>query len=148
MTFIRPFTNHDLDACLQLFDSNTPAFFDPLERPNFLHFLEHSTVNLLVIERDGRIVACGGHALRPETVTASLCWGMVDQALHGQGIGRLLTEARLRAIREQGLARAVRISTSQHSQGFYAGLGFVLRKVTPDGHGPGLDCWDMELALI
>ncbi|MGE8411226.1 MAG: GNAT family N-acetyltransferase [Pseudomonas sp.] len=147
MNLMRPFVSSDLNACLQLFDSNTPAFFDPLERPDFLNFLEHSPRNLLVIERDGRIVACGGHALRAGTSTASLCWGMVDQTLHGQGLGRLLTEARLLAIREQGLASTVRLSTSQHSQGFYAGLGFVLLEVTPDGHGPGLDCWDMQLSL-
>ncbi|KTC37723.1 hypothetical protein AO265_21750 [Pseudomonas sp. ABAC61] len=124
---MRPFVSSDLNACLQLFDSNTPAFFDPLERPDFLNFLEHSPRNLLVIERDD--------------------WGMVDQTLHGQGLGRLLTEARLLAIREQGLASTVRLSTSQYSQGFYAGLGFVLLEVTPDGHGPGLDCWDMQLSL-
>ncbi|AZC26674.1 GNAT family N-acetyltransferase [Pseudomonas sessilinigenes] len=147
MNRIRPYQASDLAACLELFDSNTPAFFDPLERDDFKHFLEHSPGCFLVIERDRQIVACGGYAMRPEDATASLCWGMVDQTLHGQGLGQQLTQARLLAIRELGQARTVRISTSQHSQGFYANLGFVPGKITTYGHGPGLDCWDMHLTL-
>lgn len=146
MENFRPYHVQDCEACLRLFDSNTPRFFGMAERPGFQQYLLDSPA-YSVIERNGRIVACGGYAIEAEGDVASLCWGMVDQALHGQGLGRALTAARLAAIRAIPQIRAVRMSTSQHTQRFYAGFGFVPVKVTPDGHGPGIDSWDMVLRL-
>nr|BFD42054.1 GNAT family N-acetyltransferase [Pseudomonas sp. FFPRI_1] len=144
---IRPFALSDRDACLGVFDSNTPAYFDTAERAAFGDYLECSAPGYYVLEREARIVACGGYALQADGNNASLCWGMVAHGLHGQGLGRLLTEARLAVLRGLPQIAAVHISTSQHSQGFYTGLGFVVVKIIADGHGPGLDCWDMRLAL-
>lgn len=147
MQTVRSYQAGDRDACLALFDGNTPRFFDPSERADFAAWLDTSTHPYLVILRDGRIVACGGHAIEADGTSASLCWGMVAQDAHGQGLGRALTQARLDAIRAvPGVAR-VRMNTSQHTQGFYAGYGFEAVKVTPHGFGPGIDQWDMVLPL-
>ena len=147
METVRPYAACDRDACLALFDGNTPRFFDPSERAGFAAWLEASTQPYLVIERDGNIVACGGHALEAGGTVASLCWGMVAQDVHGQGLGRALTQARLDAIRAMPQVARVTMNTSQHTQGFYARFGFVGVKVTPHGIGPGLDQWDMMLQL-
>jgi len=147
MQTVRPYRAGDRDACLALFDGNTPRFFDPSERAAFAAWLDESTQPYLVILRDGRIVACGGHAIEAGGTVASLCWGMVAQDLHGQGLGRALTQARLDAIGATPGVASVRMNTSQHTQGFYAGYGFVTVKVTPDGFGPGIDQWDMVLQL-
>lgn len=61
MQTVRPYAASDRDACLALFDGNTPRFFDPSERAGFAAWLEASTQPYLLIERSGRIVACGGH---------------------------------------------------------------------------------------
>ena len=134
MQTVRPYAASDRDACLALFDGNTPRFFDPSERAGFVAWLEESTQPYLVIERDGNIVA-------------SLCWGMVAQDVHGQGLGRALTQARLDAIRTMPQVARVTMNTSQHTQQFYARFGFEPVKVTPDGFGPGIDQWDMMLRL-
>ncbi|AYM76227.1 GNAT family N-acetyltransferase [Janthinobacterium agaricidamnosum] len=151
MQTVRPYRAGDRDACLALFDGNTPRFFDPSERAAFVAWLEASTQPYLVIERavEGttRIVACGGHAIEAGGMVASLCWGMVAQDVHGQGLGRALTQARLDAIRAVPQVARVSMNTSQHTQGFYARFGFVPVKVTPDGFGPGIDQWDMMLQL-
>ena len=147
MQTVRPYQASDRDACLALFDGNTPRFFDPSERADFAAWLDTSTHPYLVILRDGRIVACGGHALEAGGSVASLCWGMVAQDVHGQGLGRALTQARLDAIRTMPQVARVTMNTSQHTQGFYARFGFVGVKVTPHGIGPGLDQWDMMLQL-
>ena len=151
MQTVRPYRAGDRDACLALFDGNTPRFFDPSERAAFVAWLEASTQPYLVIERavEGatRIVACGGHAIEAGGTVASLCWGMVAQDVHGQGLGRALTQARLDAIRAVPQVARVSMNTSQHTQGFYARFGFVPVKVTPDGFGPGIDQWDMMLQL-
>ncbi|MFA6071239.1 MAG: GNAT family N-acetyltransferase, partial [Janthinobacterium sp.] len=120
MQTVRPYQASDRDACLALFDGNTPRFFDPSERAGFVAWLEASTQPYLVIERDGNIVACGGHALEAGGTVASLCWGMVAQDVHGQGLGRALTQARLDAIRAMPQVVRVTMNTSQHTQQFYA----------------------------
>lgn len=147
MQTVRPYAAGDRDACLALFDGNTPRFFDPSERLRFAAWLDAAAQPYLVIIRDGRIVACGGHAIEADGVTASLSWGMVAQDLHGQGLGQALTQARLDAIRTMPQVARVTMNTSQHTQGFYARFGFVGVKVTPHGIGPGLDQWDMMLQL-
>ena len=151
MQTVRPYRASDRDSCLALFDGNTPRFFDLSERAGFAAWLDTSTHLYLVIERivdgDARIVACGGHALDAGGAVASLCWGMVAQDLHGQGLGRALTQARLDAIRAVPGVASVSMNTSQHTQGFYARFGFETVKVTPDGFGPGIDQWDMHLSL-
>ena len=124
-----------------------PRYFAPCERQDFANYLLHPDRgdDYLVIEHNGDIVACGGLALDNET-TAALCWGMVDGTRHRQGFGSLLSHARLAQARTLG-ARRVVLSTSQHTQGFYAGLGFAVIGVVPDGHGPGLDAVEMALEL-
>ena len=145
--FARAYAPGDRDACLRLFDGNVPAFFATSERADFEGFLDQLDAGCAyqVIECDGRIVACGGHAIEADRTTASLCWGMVDRDLQRTGLGTMLTNARLRAAAQTSGVTQVRLGTSQHTQGFYARFGFEAERVIPDGYGPGLDRWDMRL---
>lgn len=146
----RSYGPQDLAACMALFDGNTPAFFDVSERADFHAFLlEHARDwRFEVIERGGQVVACGGLRVEDGGTAASFAWGMVDNRLHGLGLGRQLTQARLARARATPGVREVRLSTSQHTQGFYAAFGFKTVAVRQDGYGPGLDAWDMVLALL
>lgn len=145
---VREYTPQDRGPCLAVFDSNVPEYFRDFERESFAAFLDDLPGPYLVIEDDdGAIVGCGGYAVVPETRAADLCWGMVRRSLHGTGLGRLLTDARLDRIRRDPAAEAVALNTSQHTRGFYERRGFVTEKVTPDGFAPGLDRCDMRLVL-
>jgi predicted GNAT family N-acyltransferase len=147
---LRPYSLRDLAACLAIFDGNAPRFFAPGERADFAGFLEalpHADQPYLVLERDGQVIGCGGLSIEPEKRQASLSWGMVARPHHGTGLGARLTAGRLALARATPGIDAVVIETSQHTQGFYARLGFAVRQVTPDGFGPGLDRWDMLLPL-
>ncbi len=145
MDIARPYAAADREACLALFDSNAPRFFDPSERAGFERFLDEMLWPYQLIEREGRVVACGGHAMEPDGRTVSLCWGMVEQGLHRQGLGRRLTEARLAAARAEPGASSVRLDTGQHTTGFYERFGFVIERVVRDGYAPGSDRFDMRL---
>jgi len=147
MPTLRPYTPTDAPACLTLFDTNVPRYFAPHERHDFANYLLHPdrAHDYLVIHHNSHIVACGGIAL-DNNHTAALCWGMVDRARHRQGLGTRLSHARLAHARTLG-AQRVTLSTSQHTQDFYAGLGFAVTHITPDGHGPGLDAVEMVLEL-
>lgn len=147
---LRPYAPRDRAACLAIFDGNMPRFFAPEERADFVAFLEalpRADWPYLVLERDGAVIGCGGLILDAPARRAGLSWGMVDVRLHGTGLGRRLTEARLALVRGMPGIAAVTMETSQHTQGFYARLGFAVQAVTPDGFGPGLDRWDMVLRL-
>ncbi|MFH7495478.1 GNAT family N-acetyltransferase, partial [Pseudomonas syringae pv. tagetis] len=75
------------------------------------------------------VVACGGYLVLSDPSVAELTWGMVDNELHGSGLGRLLTQARLDLMRV--LPRVTRAfnNTSQHVHDFYSNLGFVMGAV-------------------
>lgn len=147
MNFARPYVPADRDACLALFDTNVPRFFDASEKADFEEFLDRYDGPYRVIERDGRIVACGGHFVSSDGKTAGLCWGVVDGRLHGQGVGTVLTEARLAAIRADPAIETVRLDTGPRTKGFYERFGFAVDGHVPDGYAPGYDRYDMVLRL-
>lgn len=147
MDIARPYVAADREACLALFDSNVPRFFEATERAGYAGFLDEMRWPYQVIERDGWVVACGGHAVEPDGRTVSLCWGMVEQGLHGQGLGRRLTVARLAAARAEPGVTSVRLDTGRHTTGFYERFGFVIEAVATDGYAPGSDRHDMRLKL-
>ncbi|HYC99025.1 GNAT family N-acetyltransferase [Brevundimonas sp.] len=147
MDVARPYETRDREACLALFDGNCPRFFDASERAGYEAFLDGRDGPYQVIERDGRIVACGGHTMESDGRTVSLCWGMVEAGLHGAGLGTGLTRARLASARAAPGARTVRLETSQHTRGFYERFGFEAVRVRPDGFAPGIDACEMRLEM-
>ena len=149
MPSIRPFDVTDRGACLAIFDSNVPAFFDPEERLGYERFLEEraDSCGYLVIERDAKLVGCGGVVVEADRETASLCWGMVENGSHRSGLGRVLTNARLQAVKQQfGVTRVI-LNTSQHTVNFYRRFGFQTTDIVRNGYGPGLDRCNMALTF-
>ncbi|GGR32429.1 GNAT family N-acetyltransferase [Deinococcus ruber] len=149
---IRAFIAADIPACLELFDSNCPPFFDASERADYQAFLsdpaDHGTY--FVMEDGAEVVACGGvwHGGNLAADAAGLSWGMVRGDLHGRGLGRQLVVYRLGWIRQHfPEVREVQIDTSQHTQGYYARHGFQVVSRRPDGFAPGLDEIKMALTL-
>jgi len=144
----RPYRIGDRDACLRIFDSNVPEYFDLSEREEFATFLDALPGPYHVLEAPGEgVVACGGHALRPGEPIADLCWGMVRSDLHGRGLGRALTEARMAAAGRSASVRTIALNTSQRTTGFYERFGFEIIEVVRDGYRPGLDRCEMRMAL-
>ena len=138
MTRVRPYAVADKDACLALFDSNVPAFFDPTERADFADFLDQPQGHYFCIEQDGKIVGCGGFA-REDRGQARFTWGMVDRGHHGDGLGRLLTEHRLQEIARDGSYGEADLSTTPRVAPFFAKFGFVETGFEKDGFAPGMD---------
>lgn len=145
---VRRYQGADQAVCLAIFDGLVPQFFAPEERAEFAEFLgdcAQGVAPYLVVLRAGQVMACGGCALRG--AWARLTWGMVAREVQGTGLGRDLTAARLDILRATAGVEAVEIETSQHSAGFYQRFGFKVMRVLANGFGPGLDRWEMTLAL-
>lgn len=145
----RAYRPEDRAACLSAFDSNVPAYFDASERADFEAFLaQHPGRYFVVVDGDGVVQGSAGYALSTAGIAADLCWAMVQRDQQRAGLGRLLLEARLQAIRTEGSVREVRLSTSQHAAGFYQRFGFITRRIVPGGFAPGIDRCDMVLVLL
>lgn len=142
---VRDFEGGDRAACMAIFESNVPDFFHATERDEFSGFLDDLPGPYLVLGDGEQIVACGGYAVGDGGAIADLCWGMVRRDLHGRGYGKHLTLLRVGLALEQPGVNAVLLNTSQHTRGFYEGVGFRLVSCAPDGYGPGLDRCDMRL---
>ena len=134
---VRPYLTADREACLALFDSNTPQYFHISERSGFEQFLTDPQCPYFVMEWNGELVGCGGYDLSGEI--ASLVWGIIRHDFHRQGLGRYLLLFRLREIGRAGTFPAVQVDTSQIAAPFFAKQGFRTMEVIPDGWAPGYD---------
>ncbi len=144
----RPYVPADAPACLELFGSNCPPYFHPSERADYEQFLGDPADrgDYWVMKRGGRVIGCGGVWVSPEG-QGGLSWGMVRRDLHGQGLGTRLTGFRLERLRARPGVRQIRLDTSQHTEAFYARLGFVVTQRSADGFAPGIDEVKMVLEL-
>ena len=126
---VLPYLTSYSEACLAIFDSNTPQFFQPSERESFAQFLQDPNCTYLVMEHDDAIVGCGGFYLDDSKAQARLCWGMIHQAAQRQGLGRFLLLYRIREIGKAGVVERVTLQTTAAAATFYEKQGF--KRVQP-----------------
>ena len=127
--------------CIAIFDSNTPFSFAVQERETFQRFLDklaHPYAYYVVQDDNQKIIACGGTKLESSNHLAWLRWGMVTREFHKRKIGIFLTLSRLYLLSQDPEIQTAGLGTGQHSYQFYEKIGFVLKRITPDGIAPGI----------
>ena len=145
---LRPYAEQDREICVAMFKGNTPRFFSMAELPEFEKFLTDLPHPFFVIENsDQKIIGCGGVTFVADQSTAGLCWGMVRNDMHKQGLGRFLLLARLAYICQQAPSCLVTNDTNQYACGFFERMGFQVTKVTHDYYALDVHRYDMELQL-
>lgn len=140
---IRPYNPADEPACLGLFDSNSPAFFDPADRDGYRDFLRKGT-DYFVTEVGGEVRACGGCYVTDNGI-GGLTWGMVRADCHRHGLGSDLLRYRLEVIRRVPHAWAVVLHTTPAVAPFFERFGFRTFRVIEGAFGPGLHKCSMRL---
>ncbi|MEO9467758.1 GNAT family N-acetyltransferase [Parasphingorhabdus sp.] len=135
---VRDYQVSDRDACLAIFDSNIPDYFDQSERDMFADFLNGPSGFYFVIAQDGQVCACGGYA-KEDRGQARFTWGMAERGRHGQGLGRLLAEHRLAEITASGLFQEIELFTTPIIAPFFQKFGFTVKETRKDGFAPGMD---------
>ena len=141
------YTSEHRDACVDVFQSNSPKYFLDYELDLFLAFLDREDCPYFVVFDSTRVVGCGGYGQREDSEWADLCWGMVDQRWHGKHVGAYLLFLRLDKIITDTDVSHVRLDTSQHTFGFFEKFGFNTEWTKAEGYGEGLDKYEMLLEL-
>lgn len=141
---IRPYTNADREAVLNLLRLNTPAFFDPSEEEDLIYYLNEHSQHYFVIESESGLLGCGGYNLFDEEGLARISWDIIHPDQQGKGLGRLLTQYRIDRIREYPHIKTIVVRTSQLVYTFYQKLGFKLKEIVGDYWAEGYDLYYME----
>jgi len=156
MVNIRLYKPQDRQACLAIFESNCPTYFDSDEILGLENWLngqdsdqityQTSSANYFyVLEVNSEILACGGFYIVKDKPKANMVWGMVNRNHHKKGYGTLLFQHRINQIKMLYPEYKIVLDTSQHSYSFFEKFGFKTHKITKDEYGPGLDRYDMIL---
>lgn len=135
---IRAYGPADKAACIAVFDSNIPDYFDATEREMLSGFLDDPHGKYFVIEQNDQVIGSGGFA-KEDRGKARFTWGMVHRDHHGAGLGRLMAEHRLKAIEQSGRYSEVELFTTPKVASFFEKFGFEQRKIDKDGFAPGMD---------
>lgn len=145
---IRPYTEEDRGAMLQIMADNTPHFFTEEENGYFATYLSDHADTYLVAEIPGSGVVGGGDLLVvPEKRQADFCWGMVSPDMQGKGVGKKLAEYRIEMARHNPLVDEVVCRTSQLTWRFYEKMGFKLLFSEENHWGPGLHLYEMAMEI-
>lgn len=142
---IRKYTPADKEQLLQLIRLNTPAYFGPSEEEDFIYYLDNELEDYYVLEQDGGIVGCGGINYKPAEQTAVISWDMFHPGMQGRGLGRKLVQHRIEHVKADPSYTRMIVRTSQHTDKFYAKMGFQLKEVVNDYWAPGFDLYYMEM---
>lgn len=141
--YIRPYVAADRQACIAIFRSNLPRYFDSSELPEFEAFLDKPIADYFVLELSGSVVGCGGCYVRGGV--GRLSWGMVSREHHRTSMGSKLLAWRIDKLFQQPEISEIAIDTSQHTAGFFARHGFRTTQQVADGFGVGIDLVSMSL---
>lgn len=142
---VRPYTEDDKAACLQLFDLNCPSFFSLNERDDYETFLIRENEDYLVLTQGRSVIGAFGLSLTNPKV-GRLRWILLHPDFQGKGLGsRIMTQVRNMA-KVKNLD-CVSIAASQHSAPFFAIYGASTVEVIPHGWGPGMHRHDMVLSI-
>lgn len=143
---IRNYTASDKSQLIELFLLNTPAFFCPQEQQDLEAFLdEEEATEYYVVEESGKILACGGYAIKNNE--GWLCWYMVHPNHHGKGLGRQVVQRSLDTMRSVPGINKMIVRTSQLVYPFYEKFGFKLLSTTDNYWGKGMHLYHMEMDM-
>ncbi len=141
---IRRYISKDKEAVIRLLDLNTPMFFDEIEKEDLKKYLEDEIEDYFVAEENSEILGAGGINYFPDEKTARISWDMIKPNSQGKGIGRKLTEHRIKHLNKNDEIDLLVVRTTQLTYKFYEKMGFKLTKIEKDFWAEGFDLYQME----
>ena len=144
---IEPYDSKYFENCIEIIQSNTLKYIDQSEHSDYRDYLLRDDKTYFVLFNDFNLVACGGYGLNKSQTKAGLSWGLVNSKYHNQGYGSELLNYRIEHIKNNFSGVDIYLDTSQKTYKFFEKFGFVVKKITTNGYGVGLDRYDMILKV-
>jgi len=141
---IRKYENIDKQNVLELLRLNTPKYFSKSEETDLHYYLENHSENFYLIEKEGKIVACGGYNIISGRKLARISWDIVHPSHQGINIGTKLLLFRIEKIKQISSLDMLEVRTSQLAFNYYSKFGFVTKEIIPDYWAIGYDLYRME----
>jgi GNAT superfamily N-acetyltransferase len=140
----RVYETADRADCLRLFDENSPEFFSPNEREDYMDFLSHHSQHYVVALLEDKILAAYGFHPLPGNA-AALHWILLSRASQGKRLGSLMMSHVLSQMRDSNRS-PLYISASHKSAPFFSRFGAIEISREPDGWGPGMHRVEMRIS--
>ena len=144
---IRPYQIGDKSTLLKLLEMNTPDYFAPSEKEDYIEYLDEKLDQYFVVEEEGEIIGCGGLNFMKDGRTARISWDMIHPEHQGKGIGKKLTQHRIQEAQKKMGLETIVVRTSQLAYLFYEKNGFTLDKIEKDFWAKGFDLYQMSMAI-
>lgn len=144
---IRLFEAGDQEVLSTLFDLNSPNFFHPEERVDFLSYLEEEREDYFVLTEGGKIQGCGGLNYFPEQKKVRISWDIIHPLAQQKGYGTKLLQHRIEHVRQLKSFDEIEVRTSQIAWEFYLKNRFVLLERSANYWAPGFDLYLMKFRL-
>lgn len=141
---IRPYKPNDKETLLQIFELNTPQYFDKNELHDFEKYLDKYAATYLTIEVDHTIVGGTGYYINENDNSGRITWIFFDPNYSGQGLGRQSVEYCLEVLGKDNRVEKFIVTTSQLAYQFFEKFGYTTMRIEKNYWGEGLDLYEME----
>ena len=129
--------------CIELFDLNCPEFFAPIEKSDYIEFLNQKEDSYFTIHHNSILIGAYGIHITSAR-SASQSWTLIHPDYQGSGIGRLIMQ-RIFSYMEKNDIDDLSLSTSQHTEAFFMKFGARRIDFIENGWGEGLHRIEMEI---
>ena len=139
----KDYSMESFNDCIELFDLNCPEFFAPIEKNDYIEFLNQTKEGYVTIHHDSILIgAYGVHKTSPES--ASQSWTLIHPKYQNQGIGRLIMERVFSYLESNQLGNLL-LSTSQQTEAFFMKFGAIRIDYIENGWDEGLHRIEMKI---
>ena len=142
---IRKYSHKDKSKVIDLLKLNIPKYFDYSEKSEYENYLENEVEDYFVVEEDAKIIGAGGINYFAKERIARISWDIISPNSQGKGVGKELTEYRIKYLNENPAVEYIVVRTSQLVYRFYEKLGFKLEKIEKDFWAKNFDLYQMKL---
>jgi len=104
-----------------------------------------ATADYFFVLQATNVIGCAGFYVLDNEKRVPLTWGMVDDAYHNNGYGKLLFQYRVNEIKKLYPDYRITLGTSQHTFRFFEKLEMKVESITPNGYGNNFDKYFMYL---
>lgn len=141
---IRKYHSNDQNALLELFQLNSPTYFSPDEKKDFINYLNNEVEQYFIIELDTKIVGSGGINFSDNEQTGKISWDLFHPHYQKQGLGTALLKHRIHLLQAIPSVQSIIVRTSQQAYLFYQKNGFKTKEIVKDYWAKGYDLYLME----